>query len=340
MESRETINLDQLKLEAQEYSVYITDTRGNSSGSGVLYYPGDGERLFIFTCAHVLDDLVEPYQIYYFVPVDRKNENYRIVKVEAERQKVVYSPIDSVTQREDETKEHSVDVAVICLDVDCENTLDAADYIIGEAHQSDKIFIQGFPGAGVEGMEMLEYLDCAKGTVLHNISDKEMILCRIEDTFLDQGNRVEELEGFSGSPVWSASNSQKSILGMLSCGFGDRVYRGKVKVVTMNAVISIMKNHFEIYMEKHIWGIPEDDVAPEKEVAVHIQRNVVTVKNIYDEWLVAQTEKVRTYIDDVKFQKAIDLAKESMNDARFSYCSRENIIRHMKILLYCYEGCL
>ena len=44
MESRETINLDQLKLEAQEYSVYITDTRGNSSGSGVLYYPGDGER--------------------------------------------------------------------------------------------------------------------------------------------------------------------------------------------------------------------------------------------------------------------------------------------------------
>lgn len=27
MESRETINLDQLKLEAQEYSVYITDTR-------------------------------------------------------------------------------------------------------------------------------------------------------------------------------------------------------------------------------------------------------------------------------------------------------------------------
>ena len=41
MESRETINLDQLKLEAQEYSVYITDTRGTSSGSGVLYYPGD-----------------------------------------------------------------------------------------------------------------------------------------------------------------------------------------------------------------------------------------------------------------------------------------------------------
>lgn len=150
MESGKTVNLDQLKLEAQEYSVYITDTRGTSSGSGVLYYPGDGERLFIFTCAHVLDDLVEPFQIYYFVPVDRKNENYRIVKVEADRQQVVYSPIDSVTQREDETKEHSVDVAVICLSVDHENILDAADYIIGEAHQSDKIFIQGFPGAGGE----------------------------------------------------------------------------------------------------------------------------------------------------------------------------------------------
>ena len=41
---------------------------------------------------------------------------------------------------------------------------------------------------------------------------------------------------------------------MLSCGFGDRVYRGKVKAVTMNPVISIMKNHFEIYLEKHIMG--------------------------------------------------------------------------------------
>ena len=88
--------IDQLEWETQEYSVFITDEKRTSSGSGVLFYPGTGEKIYVFTCAHVLDELVEPFEIYYFLPVERKKENYLVRKLEAVREQVRYSPIDEV----------------------------------------------------------------------------------------------------------------------------------------------------------------------------------------------------------------------------------------------------
>lgn len=55
MEAAKERMIAQLELETQEYSVFITDEKRTSSGSGVLFYPGSGNRLYIFTCAHVLD---------------------------------------------------------------------------------------------------------------------------------------------------------------------------------------------------------------------------------------------------------------------------------------------
>lgn len=338
MEDTGRSGLNRLELETQEYSVYITDEKGTSSGSGLLYYPGVGDRLFVFTCAHVIEELREPFQIYYFVPVDREKEDYRVVRLDAMHGQVVYSPLDVVT-RENGTRRHSVDAAVICLVKDEGTMLDATDYFIGEAHKSDAIFIQGFPGEWVQGMEMLEHLDCAHGMVLHNVPDKDTVLCRVEDTFLDHGNRVGELIGFSGSPVWNGTNGEKSILGLFACGIGETIYRGKVNAIKMEVVRSIMKNHFQIRMRTHILGIPEEDIAPVKEEMAYVEEKKVDVKNIYDDWLAIRTEKVRAYIDDVKFQSAIDTAKEAMRDARFSCCSKENVMNHMKHLLYCYEVC-
>ena len=95
--------IDQLELETQEYSVFITDEKRTSSGSGVLFYPGTGEKIYVFTCAHVLDELAEPFQIYYFLPVDREKEIYQVRKLEGVREQVKYSPIDEISQNDDST---------------------------------------------------------------------------------------------------------------------------------------------------------------------------------------------------------------------------------------------
>ncbi len=331
----------QLELETQEYSVFITDEKRTSSGSGVLFYPGSGNRLYIFTCAHVLDGLEEPFQIYSLFPVNREQEIYQVEKLEAMREQVKYSPIDKVSESDEGVIVHSIDAAVICLEIKEEISFETTDYVIGEVHKGDGVLAQGFPGRETEIEELLNYVEGTYGRILHNAKDKEVLLWQIEDTHVDPGNRVYELNGFSGSPVWSLEADEKTIVGLFTSGVGRSIYRGKVHALKMEAIRSIMKIFFQIRMESRILGIPNEEIAPQKDNPTYISKEAQPeIRNLYDEWLVVQTEKVRAYIDDVKFQNAIDTAKMAIKDQRFEKCSKKVACTHMKHLLYCYEACL
>lgn len=174
----------------QEYSVFITDEKRTSSGSGVLFYPGSGSNLYIFTCAHVLDNLEEPFQIYSLLPLNREQELYRVEKLEAMREQVKYSPIDKVSESAGGVIEHSIDAAVICLEIKKEISLETTDYVIGEARKGDGVLAQGFPGSETEIEELLNYVEGTYGRILHNANDKEVLLWQIEDAHVDSGNRV------------------------------------------------------------------------------------------------------------------------------------------------------
>ena len=331
----------QLELETQEYSVFITDEKRTSSGSGVLFYPGSGNRLYIFTCAHVLDGLEEPFQMYSLFPVNREQEIYQVEKLEATREQVKYSPIDKVSESAEGVIVHSIDAAVICLEIKEEISFETTDYVIGEVHKGDGVLAQGFPGSEKEIEELLNYVEGTYGRILHNAKDKEVLLWQIEDTHVDSGNRVYELNGFSGSPVWSLEADEKTIVGLFTSGVGRSIYRGKVHALKMEAIRSIMKIFFQIRMESRILGIPNEEIAPQKDNPTYISKEVQPeIRNLYDEWLVVQTEKVRAYIDDVKFQNAIDTAKMAIKDQRFEKCSKKVACTHIKHLLYCYEACL
>lgn len=341
MEAAKERMIAQLELETQEYSVFITDEKRTSSGSGVLFYPGSGNRLYIFTCAHVLDGLEEPFQIYSLFPVNREQEIYQVEKLEATREQVKYSPIDKVSESAEGVIVHSIDAAVICLEIKEEISFETTDYVIGEVHKGDGVLAQGFPGSETEIEELLNYVEGTYGRILHNAKDKEVLLWQIEDAHVDPGNRVYELNGFSGSPVWSLEADEKTIVGLFTSGVGRSIYRGKVHALKMEAIRSIMKIFFQIRMESRILGIPNEEIAPQKDNPTYISKEVQPeIRNLYDEWLVVQTEKVRAYIDDVKFQNAIDTAKMAIKDQRFEKCSKKVACTHIKHLLYCYEACL
>ena len=87
--------------------------------------------------------------------------------------------------------------------------------------------VQGFPGEETEVKELVDYVEGTYGKVLHNAADKKNILWQIEDSHLDPGNRVYELNGFSGSPVWNLEDNEKSIVGLFTNGVGRTSYRGE-----------------------------------------------------------------------------------------------------------------
>ena len=47
---------------------------------------------------------------------------------------------------------------------------------------------------------------------------------QIEDAHVDPGNRIYELNGFSGSPVWSLEADEKTIVGLFTSGVGRSIY--------------------------------------------------------------------------------------------------------------------
>lgn len=252
-----------------------------------------------------------------------------------------YSPIDKVSESDEGIIVHSIDAAVICLEIKEEISFETTDYVIGEVHKGDGVLAQGFPGREAEIEELLNYVEGTYGRILHNAKDKEVLLWQIEDTHVDPGNRVYELNGFSGSPVWSLEADEKTIVGLFTSGVGRSIYRGKVHALKMEAIRSIMKIFFQIRMESRILGIPNEEIAPQKDNPTYISKEAQPeIRNLYDEWLVVQTEKVRAYIDDVKFQNAIDTAKMAIKDQRFEKCSKKVACTHIKHLLYCYEACL
>lgn len=118
-------------------------------------------------------------------------------------------------------------------------------------------------------------------------------------------------------------------LGLFTSGVGRSVYRGKVHALKMEAIRSIMKIFFQIRMESRILGIPNEEIAPQKDNPTYISNEAQPeIRDFYDEWLVAQTEKVRAYIDDVKFQNAINTAKMAIKDRRFEKCSKKIACTH------------
>ncbi len=279
--------------------------------------------------------------MYSLFPVNREQEIYQVEKLEATREQVKYSPIDKVSESAEGVIVHSIDAAVICLEIKEEISFETTDYVIGEVHKGDGVLAQGFPGSETEIEELLNYVEGTYGRILHNAKDKEVLLWQIEDTHVDSGNRVYELNGFSGSPVWSLEADEKTIVGLFTSGVGRSIYRGKVHALKMEAIRSIMKIFFQIRMESRILGIPNEEIAPQKDNPTYISKEVQPeIRNLYDEWLVVQTEKVRAYIDDVKFQNAIDTAKMAIKDQRFEKCSKKVACTHIKHLLYCYEACL
>lgn len=329
--------LDELELRTQEYSVLITDEKHASCGSGVLFYPGLGEVFYVFTCAHVIDKLNDPLVIKLLLPQQRELENYSTCTIKVDRNQVVYSPIDVVTG-DGECKEHSVDVAVIYIKKDMRLNLSASDYCIAEASRGMHVFAQGFPGGMRHVEELLEALDVTHGKILHNVPRRATFVFRVEDDYLDAGQREQELKGFSGSPVWNSEDAELSMLGLMSSGVGENIFRSRVNAVKMEYVRCIMESHFNVHIDTRIAGIPESEIAGKSEHLVF--DGTITMdppENVYDQWLMAQTEKVCAYISDLKMQKAIDLAEETIHNHFFDKCSSDLAVKHFKYLLYCYE---
>lgn len=197
----------------REYSVYLSDETNNIRGSGVLFYPG-GDYMFVFTAAHIVDEL-KNIRITFLKEIDSSIDKYEEYHTEVLNTQVFYSPLDKVTVQDGE-RIHSEDLAIIKVTKPSNIDIAITNYYVIEKFRNSSVYIQGFPNGVPDNENIIEYLDCLHGYISINDADSKRFTIKIDDNTLDKSNRIQELEGVSGSPVWDDNEQENGLLGLLS----------------------------------------------------------------------------------------------------------------------------
>lgn len=317
----------------KKYSVYITDQKNSISGSGVLFYSG-GDTMFVFTCAHVVEN-IDIVRLFFLKPVDVEKDRYEFFCTDILKHQIIFSPTDEL-----KNGEHTDDFVIIPVKKPDSFNIEPTEYFIGESSHDKKFYAQGYPNGVPENSHPLEYLDCFHGIILVSIEGNNRFTIRIAVDYIDNTSRVYELKGISGSPVWDDSEDDtNTLLGLISSGYDQSMLLSKIFATKAQQIRRLMYEKFGITIERKILDIPEEDVGGNngyKPVAFDgtIESSALTGT---EKWIEDQTNACRCSIDDLQLQKAIDIAKAAIEDDRFTRCSKDAQKKLMQHLLYCYE---
>lgn len=318
------------------YSVYISDEHNSVQGSGVLFYAG-GDAMFVFTCAHVVDSL-ERVRLFILKELNASRDLYDVLRTEVPASQIVYSPLDEVGTDDSGRKTHSEDIAIIHIRKPEMLELTTTDYLVTETYRNRSVYVQGYPNGVPEGRKPIEHLDCLHGYVVVNSADSNRFTIRMDDTFIDAGARVYELEGLSGSPVWDDNEEINGLLGLFTSAYDTTALLSKTHVTKAQQIRSIMKERFDVVIERKLKGIPEEDVAGGGFTPISFNGTIeVAEKPENEAWIEEQLSGLRFIIEDLKLQKAIDKGKELIADSRYTSLSKESKRKVKQYLLYCYE---
>lgn len=320
----------------REYSIYISDENNSVRGSGLLFYVG-GNSAFVFTCAHVVDNL-NKVKLFILKELDAKHDLYEVFCTVVSDSQVVYSPLDEVGMDDAGGKTHTEDIAIIHFAKPDDLELSKTDYFVTETYRNRSVFVQGYPNGVPKGRKPVEHLDCLHGNVIVNPADSNKFTIRMDDTFIDTGSRVCELEGLSGAPVWDDNEEINGLLGLFTSAYDSTALLSKTYVTKAQQIRSIMKDRFGILMERKLEGIPEWDIAGSDYSPISFNGEIQTSEKSKDEkWIEEQLSGLRCIIEDLKLQRAIDQAKELIADTRYENVSKDSRRKVKQYLLYCYE---
>lgn len=340
----------------EEYSVLISDKDRKKQGTGTLFYQKNSEYFYVFTCAHVLDYLPE---IHIRILADPRGEASAVWEVTVPAEHVAYSPIDEVEIIGSREKKHSCDIAVIA----CEKgdlPLQPAEFMFYPMNEQEKVRAVGYPGAFDPEESLYYQQDELKGQIVKYQTKGNHFVIRVEDAFLNQADRVEELKGFSGSPVWDDDSSGDGIFlygGLVAYTNDGDASRARVNVMKGRLIQSLMKESFGIQTENYLPGIPKEDIAPGCEPSGEAEKSEIAQMSqmsgsigyreaqntdlcaVRDSWIAHEIKKIITYIDDLQMESAIDTALKAIANQEFEKCGEDQRLCVYRRLLECYRVC-
>lgn len=325
----------------REYSVYVSDVNNTVSGSGVLFYAG-GDTMFVFTCAHVVDKL-DAIRLFFLKEIDASRDLYEVFYTDVPAAQIFFpregnSSAGTISENASEDNQYTEDLAIIQVSKPTDMELHETDFLVTETRRSRPVYVQGYPNGVPEGRHPIEYLDCLHGNVVLNQADSHMFTIRLDENFIDSGNRVCELQGLSGAPVWDDNDEVNGLLGLLTNAYDSNALLSKVRATKAQRIRSVLKERFGVVLKRKLEGIPEEDVAGNEFRPTVFNGTIKQqARSENEKWIEDELISFRAIIEDLKLQKAIDKGRELLADPRFEHLTKDQKARTTKHLLYCYE---
>jgi len=294
----------------REYSVYVSDVNNTIQGSGVLFYAG-GDTMFVFTCAHVVENL-DTIRLFFLKEIDASRDLYNVFSTEVPAAQIVFaregqnSTAPNAVNTLDDLQ-YADDLAILQVSKPTDMELHETDFLVTETRRSRPVYVQGYPNGVPEGRHPIEYLDCLHGNVVLNQADSHMFTIRLDENFIDSGNRVCELQGLSGAPVWDDNNDVNGLLGLLTNAYDSNALLSKVRATKARRIRSVLKERFGVVLKRKLEGIPEEDVAGNEFRPTVFNGTIIQqAQSENEKWIEDELISFRAIIEDLKLQEAID----------------------------------
>lgn len=310
----------------EAYSVLITDDKGRR-GTGTLFYTEGSQTFYVLTCAHVI--YLSEYVDLHLLIATAHDPEEKVVR--AYKRQFHFSPIDEVKVTRNNST-HTCDIAVIECDKE-DLRIEPTGYSMFPMTTKEQVVALGYPKGNFGALYFQQ--DLLHAQVERVLDSQNFFLVRVNDPYINQADRVSELEGFSGSPVWDENKLNEAIYlfgGLIAFGADANISRGRVSVMQARLFQSLMREEFGINIDTRIPSIPQEDIAPGYQ-----EENTADQKAVRTSWIESIRKKGQTYIDVLQLQKAIDICDGAISNSEFAKCSVDEKYRIYAIILEAYR---
>ena len=297
----------------QTYSVLITDEKGRR-GTGTLFYKKEYNSFYIFTCAHVIYTS-NKVTIRILLKTANKVEEFSI---EIDKTHFHFSPIDEAYVIGDNST-HTLDFAIIDCPIESIELI-PTNYFLYPMSEKEQVLALGYPES--DETKLYYQQDELLAKVFRIEPNENYFIIAIDDKNINAGDRIAELAGYSGAPIWDKEKLEQEDLllgGLITSGIGNNANGGRIKVMNSLYIKSLMKDEFGINMEMRIPTDNESNVAPGYEGELEVEQMV----EIRSGWIENERRKARTHIDALQLQKAIDSCRKTIKNPHFSRCDNK-----------------
>lgn len=327
----------------ESYSVRIHSDDGKF-GTGVLFYSGGSRYFYVMTCAHVIHKC-ENADIR--ILVDNKgNVEERVFKVN--RENFRFSALDNESTLKCASTIRC-DVAVIRGTLE-DKLLDETRFYFSNVYEKNHLTIIGYPEAVTEPLYYAQ-IELA-GRALRVLDGQDYFIAQIDERNINSADRLGELQGISGSPVWNTESLKGTdylLEGLVSSGVGSNLNIGRIKVMNSCILRDIMKNEYGINIESVLPFVSESETAPgylhtdldltELEISsIHEdKKETLDQLSVRNSWIESERRNSQMLIDSLQLKKAIESARRVINNSEFEKCNNEQKYGIYAVMLEAYR---